>query len=72
MGSLSGYKIIEFAGIGPVPMCAMLLADIEYMLLYWRSESRSRVRISPASLFSPPILAHFGESQEILAPARDS
>ncbi len=28
MGTLSGYKIIEFAGIGPVPMCAMLLADM--------------------------------------------
>ena len=28
MGTLSGYKIIEFAGIGPVPMCAMLLANM--------------------------------------------
>jgi alpha-methylacyl-CoA racemase len=28
MGPLSGYKIIEMAGIGPAPMCAMLLADL--------------------------------------------
>ncbi len=28
MGPLSGYKIIEMAGIGPAPMCAMLLADM--------------------------------------------
>jgi alpha-methylacyl-CoA racemase len=28
MGPLSGYKIVEMAGIGPAPMCAMLLADI--------------------------------------------
>jgi len=28
MGVLSGYKIIEFAGIGPAPMCAMLLSDM--------------------------------------------
>jgi len=28
MGTLSGYKIVEFAGIGPAPMCAMLLADM--------------------------------------------
>jgi alpha-methylacyl-CoA racemase len=28
MGVLSGYKIVEFAGIGPAPMCAMLLADM--------------------------------------------
>ena len=28
MGPLSGLKIVEFAGIGPGPMCAMLLADM--------------------------------------------
>ena len=28
MGPLEGVKIVEFAGIGPGPMCAMLLADL--------------------------------------------
>ena len=28
MGPLKGVKIIEMAGIGPAPMCAMLLADM--------------------------------------------
>ena len=28
MGPLTGVKIIEFGGIGPPPMCAMLLADM--------------------------------------------
>jgi crotonobetainyl-CoA:carnitine CoA-transferase CaiB-like acyl-CoA transferase len=28
MGPLAGVKIVEFAGIGPGPMCAMLLADM--------------------------------------------
>ena len=28
MGPLVGYKIVEIAGIGPVPMCAMLLSDM--------------------------------------------
>src|SRR5271167_2384400 len=28
MGVLSGFKIVEFAGIGPAPMCAMLLSDM--------------------------------------------
>ena len=28
MGPLSGLKVIEFAGIGPVPFCAMMLADM--------------------------------------------
>ena len=28
MGPLSGVKMVEFGGIGPPPMCAMLLADM--------------------------------------------
>ena len=28
MGPLAGIKIVELAGIGPGPMCAMLLADL--------------------------------------------
>src|SRR4051794_37431632 len=28
LGPLEGIKIIELAAIGPVPMCAMLLADL--------------------------------------------
>ena len=28
MGPLEGFRIVEFAGIGPGPMCAMLLADL--------------------------------------------
>ncbi len=28
MGPLQGFKVIELAGIGPAPMCAMLLSDL--------------------------------------------
>ncbi len=28
MGPLAGYKVIEIAGIGPLPMCTMLLSDM--------------------------------------------
>ena len=28
MGPLAGLKVVEFAGIGPAPMCAMLLSDL--------------------------------------------
>ena len=28
MGALSGYKVIELAGIGPAPMGGMILADM--------------------------------------------
>ncbi len=27
-GPLHGFRIVEIAGIGPAPMCAMLLADL--------------------------------------------
>ena len=28
MGPLSGFKVLEVAGIGPGPYCAMVLADL--------------------------------------------
>ncbi|MCY4656018.1 MAG: CoA transferase, partial [Gammaproteobacteria bacterium] len=28
MGPLSGYRIIELAGIGPGPFCGMMLSDM--------------------------------------------
>src|SRR6202022_789448 len=28
MGALTGYRVIELAGIGPAPMCAMMLSDM--------------------------------------------
>ncbi|MEA2742894.1 MAG: alpha-methylacyl-CoA racemase, partial [Acetobacteraceae bacterium] len=28
MGPLAGVKIVEFTGIGPAPMAAMMLADM--------------------------------------------
>lgn len=28
MGPLAGFRVLEFAGIGPAPMCGMLLADM--------------------------------------------
>ena len=28
MGPLTGYRVVEIAGIGPGPMCAMLLSDM--------------------------------------------
>lgn len=28
MGPLAGYRVLEFASIGPIPLCGMLLADL--------------------------------------------
>jgi alpha-methylacyl-CoA racemase len=28
VGALSGIRVLEFAALGPVPFCAMLLADM--------------------------------------------
>ena len=46
MGPLTGLKVIEMAGIGPGPMCAMLLADLGAQVL--------RIdRVEPSGLGSP-------------------
>jgi len=46
MGPLAGVKIVEFAGIGPAPMAAMLLADMGATVL--------RIdRVAPADLGLP-------------------
>lgn len=51
MGPLQGTKIIELAGIGPGPLCAMLLADMGATVL--------RIdRKTPADLGSPRPLAY--------------
>jgi crotonobetainyl-CoA:carnitine CoA-transferase CaiB-like acyl-CoA transferase len=34
-GPLSGMKVVEFAGIGPGPMCGMLLADLAPRCCVW-------------------------------------
>lgn len=43
MGPLSGIKIIEIAGLGPCPMCAMLLAELGATVL--RIERREPVEL---------------------------
>ena len=43
MGPLKGYKIVELAGIGPGPMCAMLLSDMG-------AEVLRITRLSPSGL----------------------
>ena len=46
MGPLTGLKVVEMAGIGPAPMCAMLLADLGATVL--------RVdRLQPSGLGAP-------------------
>lgn len=43
MGPLAGVKIVELAGIGPGPMCAMLLADLGATVL--RIDRRQPVKL---------------------------
>ncbi|HTY54890.1 MAG TPA: CaiB/BaiF CoA-transferase family protein [Candidatus Binataceae bacterium] len=49
MGALTGYRIVEFAGIGPAPMCAMLLADMgaEVLLVDRTASSGLGVAMDP-------------------------
>jgi alpha-methylacyl-CoA racemase len=49
MGPLSGYKIVEMAGIGPAPMCAMLLSDLgaEVILIDRIADSGLGIPVKP-------------------------
>ncbi len=51
MGPLAGYKIIEMAGIGPAPMCAMLLADLGATVLRVDRQQPSELGLPSAARF---------------------
>ncbi len=52
MGVLSGYKIVEFAGIGPAPMCAMLLSDMGAEVLRLDRAEDANLGISTESKYN--------------------
>ncbi|MCG8694347.1 MAG: CoA transferase [Minwuiales bacterium] len=52
MGPLAGYKVVELAGIGPGPMCAMLLSDMGAEVLRIDRTEASGLGISQPSKFS--------------------
>lgn len=58
---LTGIKVIEFAGLGPAPFCAMLLADLGAQVL---RIDRASARSDGAAMFDP--------SKEILQRGRHS
>jgi alpha-methylacyl-CoA racemase len=52
MGPLAGFKIIEMAGIGPAPMCAMLLADLGATVLRTDRQQPSGLGLSGDACFN--------------------
>jgi alpha-methylacyl-CoA racemase len=52
MGPLAGYKIVEMAGIGPGPMCAMLLADLGATVLRIDRQEESGLGLPSQTRFS--------------------
>jgi alpha-methylacyl-CoA racemase len=52
MGPLQGLKIVEMAGIGPAPMCAMLLADLGATVLRVDRQQPSGLGVPSATRFS--------------------
>jgi alpha-methylacyl-CoA racemase len=52
MGPLKGVKIVEMAGIGPGPMCAMLLADLGATVLRVDRQQASGLGIPGQTRFS--------------------
>ena len=62
MGPLAGLKVMELAGVGPAPMCAMLLADLGATVL--RVERSSPVELG---LERPPHLNLLNRGRRVLA-----
>ncbi len=52
MGPLKGLKIVEMAGIGPAPMCAMLLADLGATVLRVDRQQPSGLGLPSQTRFS--------------------
>ena len=55
MGPLANVKIIELAGIGPLPMCAMLLADLGATVLRIERATPSELGIPRPAEFNPTL-----------------
>ncbi|HEX7114549.1 MAG TPA: CaiB/BaiF CoA-transferase family protein [Steroidobacter sp.] len=51
MGPLTGIRVVEFAGIGPGPMCAMLLADMGATVLRLDRPTPSGLGLPKAARF---------------------
>ena len=62
MGPLAGFRIVEIAGIGPAPMCAMLLADLGATVL--RVE---RMAASGLGIDKPPRFEIMNRSRHAVA-----
>jgi alpha-methylacyl-CoA racemase len=62
MGPLQGFRIVEIAGIGPAPMCAMLLADLGATVL--RVE---RMQASGLGIDKPPRFEIMNRSRHAVA-----
>jgi alpha-methylacyl-CoA racemase len=52
MGPLAGFRIVEIAGIGPAPMCAMLLADLGATVLRIDRQQPSRLGLPGDARFN--------------------
>ena len=57
MGPLAGYRVLEFAGIGPAPMAAMLLADMGATVLRIDRPAESHLGVPRPERFN---LSHRG------------
>ena len=53
MGPLTGLKVVELGGIGPGPMCAMLLADLGATVLRIERKVDRRFRHPTAVAIQP-------------------
>ena len=49
MGPLSGYRIIELGGLGPAPMCGLLLADLGAEVILVERPGKAEIGVAPTA-----------------------
>lgn len=50
MGPLSGYRIIELGGLGPAPMCGLLMADLGAEVILVERPGKAEIGVEPTKL----------------------
>lgn len=69
MGPLEGVKVIEFAGIGPAPMCAMLLADLGATVLRLERPDSGGLGLSRPRKYNPLLRSRPSVRVDLKSPA---
>lgn len=68
MGPLAGIKIVELAGIGPGPMCAMLLADLGATVIRIERKQPASLGVERPLKFNPILRNRYSVAVDLRDP----